>query len=44
MLLLQFYAQLLFQAATLLAAGLALACLAALAVLGGALPGVEMSE
>ena len=44
MLLLQFYAQLLVQAAALLAAGLALACLAALAVLGGALPGVEMSE
>ena len=44
MLLLQFYAQLLFQAATLLAAGLALACLAGIVALGGALPGVELNE
>ena len=37
--LLQFYAHLLFRAAALLAAGLALACLAVISVLGGALPG-----
>ena len=42
--LLQFYAHLLFRAAALLTAGLALACLAVITVLGGALPGVEMSE
>ncbi|WBA43965.1 hypothetical protein [Hymenobacter canadensis] len=42
--LLQFYAHLLFRAAALLAAGLALACLALISVLGGALPGVELSE
>jgi hypothetical protein len=42
--LLQFYAQLLFRAAALLTAGLALAGLAVLAVLGGALPGVEVDE
>ncbi|AWM32217.1 hypothetical protein DDQ68_05070 [Hymenobacter nivis] len=42
--LLPFYAQLLFRAAALLAAGLALACLAGVAVLGGALPGVELNE
>jgi hypothetical protein len=42
--LLQFYAQLLFRAAALLTAGIALACLAVLAVLGGALPGVEVDE
>jgi hypothetical protein len=39
---LQFYAQLLFRAAALLMAGLALVCLAILSVLGGALPGVEL--
>lgn len=42
--LLQFYAQLLFQAAALLTAGLALVCLAVIAVLGGALPGVELDK
>ena len=42
--LLQFYAHLLFRAAALLAAGLALACLAVISVLGGALPGVELNE
>jgi hypothetical protein len=42
--LLQFYAHLLFRAAALLIAGLALVCLAVLAVLGGALPGVELDE
>lgn len=42
--LLQFYAHLLFRAAALLTAGLALVCLAVLAVLGGALPGVELDE
>lgn len=42
--LLQFYAQLLLRAAALLMAGLALVCLAVLAVLGGALPGVELDE
>jgi hypothetical protein len=41
---LQFYAQLLFRAAALLMAGLALICLAILSVLGGALPGVEQGE
>ena len=44
MLLLPFYAQLLFQAAALLAAGLALAGLAVISVLGGALPGVELND
>ena len=42
--LLPFYAHLLFRAAALLAAGLALACLAVISVLGGALPGVELNE
>ena len=42
--LLLFYAQLLFRAATLLTAGLALVCLAVINVLGGALPGVELNE
>ena len=42
--LLQFYAHLLFRAAALLTAGLALACLAVISVLGGALPGVELNE
>ncbi len=42
--LLPFYAQLLFRAAALLTAGLALACLAVISVLGGALPGVELNE
>ena len=42
--LLQFYAQLLFQAVALLTAGLALLCLAVINVLGGALPGVELNE
>ena len=42
--LLQFYAQLLFRAAALLTAGLALVCLAVIAVLGGALPGVELDK
>jgi hypothetical protein len=42
--LLPFYAHLLFRAAVLLTAGLALACLAVVAVLGGALPGVELDE
>jgi hypothetical protein len=42
--LLQFYAQLLLRAAALLTAGLAMVCLAALAVLGGALPGVELDK
>lgn len=42
--LLQFYAHLLFRAAALLMAGLALVCLAVIAVLGGALPGVELDE
>ena len=41
---LQFYAQLLFRAAVLLLAGLALVCLAIPSVLGGALPGVELDE
>lgn len=41
---LHFYAHLLFRAASLLMAGLALVCLAVLAVLGGALPGVELDE
>ena len=40
----QFYAQLLLRAAALLMAGLALVCLAVIAVLGGALPGVELDE
>jgi hypothetical protein len=40
----QFYAQLLLRAAALLTAGLALACLAVINVLGGALPGVELNE
>jgi len=44
MALLQFYTHLLFRAAALLMTGLALACLAVLAVLGGALPGVELNE
>ena len=39
-----FYAQLLFRAAALLLAGLALLCLAVIAVLGGALPGVELDK
>ncbi len=42
--LLPFYAQLLLRAAALLTAGLALGCLAIIAVLGGALPGVELDE
>ena len=42
--LLHFYAHLLFRAAALLTAGLALFCLAVLAVLGGALPGVKLDE
>lgn len=42
--LLQFYAHLLFRAAALLTAGLALVCLAVIVVLGGALPGVELDE
>jgi hypothetical protein len=42
--LLRFYAHLLFRAATLLTAGLALVCLAVISVLGGALPGVELDE
>jgi hypothetical protein len=42
--LLQFYAQLLFRAAALLTAGFALVCLAVFAVLGGALPGVELDK
>jgi hypothetical protein len=42
--LLQFYTQLSLRAAALLTAGLALACLAVIAVLGGALPGVEVDE
>lgn len=42
--LLQFYAQLLFRAAALLIAGLALVCLAIIAVLGGVLPGVELDK
>ena len=42
--LLQFYAHLLFRAAALLMAGLALVCLAVIHVLGGALPGVELNE
>jgi hypothetical protein len=42
--LLQFYAHLLFRAAALLTAGLALVCLAVINVLGGALPGVELNE
>ena len=42
--LLQFYAHLLFRAAALLTAGLALVCLAVIAVLGGALPGVELDK
>lgn len=42
--LLQFYAQLLLRAAALLTAGIALVCLAIIAVLGGALPGVELDE
>jgi hypothetical protein len=42
--LLQFCAHLLFRAAALLMAGLALLCLAVIAVLGGALPGVELDE
>ena len=42
--LLPFYAQLLFRAAALLTAGLALAGLAVLSVLGGALPGVELND
>ena len=42
--LLPFYAQLLFRAAALLTAGLALVCLAVIAVLGGILPGVELDE
>ena len=42
--LLPFYAHLLFQAAALLTAGLALAGLAVISVLGGALPGVELNE
>jgi hypothetical protein len=44
MALLQFYAHLLFRAAALLTAGLALVCLAVISVLGGALPGVELGE
>ena len=42
--LLPFYARLLFRAAALLTAGLALACLGVISVLGGALPGVELNE
>ena len=42
--LLPFYAHLLFRAAALLTAGLALAGLAVISVLGGALPGVELNE
>ena len=42
--LLPFYARLLFQAAALLTAGLALAGLAVISVLGGALPGVELND
>jgi hypothetical protein len=42
--LLQFYAYLLFRAAALLTAGFALVCLAVIAVLGGALPGVELDK
>ena len=42
--LLQFYAHLLFRAAALLIAGLALVCLAGLAAVGGVLPGVELNE
>ena len=42
--LLQFYAHLFFRAAALLTAGLVLACLAVITVLGGALPGVELNE
>ena len=42
--LLPFYAHLLFRAAALLLAGLALVCLAGLAALGGVLPGVELNE
>ena len=42
--LLPFYAQLLFRAAALLTAGLALSGLAVISVLGGALPGVELNE
>jgi hypothetical protein len=42
--LLQFYAHLLCRAAALLTAGLALVCLAVIAVLGGALPSVELDK
>ena len=42
--LLQFYAHLLFRAAALLTAGLALVCLAVINVLGGALPGMELNK
>ena len=42
--LLPFYAHLLFRASVLLAAGLALVCLAGISVLGGTLPGVELNE
>ena len=42
--LLPFYARLLFRAAALLTAGLALAGLAVISVLGGALPGVELND
>ena len=44
MTLLPFYAHLLFRAAVLLMAGLALVCLAVINVLGGALPGVELNK
>ncbi|WP_223654385.1 hypothetical protein [Hymenobacter psoromatis] len=44
MLLLQFYAHLLFRAAALLTTGLALVCLAVIVVVGGALPGVELDK
>jgi hypothetical protein len=42
--LLQFYAQLLFRATALLAAGLALVCLAVISVLGGGLPDMELDK
>ena len=44
MLLLRFYTHLLFRAAALLTAGLALIGLAVISVLGGVLPGVELDQ
>jgi hypothetical protein len=42
--LLQFYVHLLFRAAALLTAGLALVCLAIIVALGGALPDLELNK